>query len=695
MANKWVTHDFSNYPPGGPLSSAYLADADEFNQNYQDVCDAVGARYVRGVSCADKNSTSTTCEIWLEADGGARDVCDAGWYALIYYGASNVWETTVSVSGSDCYVVFGDSQLENPATSGVSDYSSAPFIDALHIVLFPKKMMLPKDWLITTSGANGALSTAEIYHEGEALSAFIADVKDRVDVALDGTGNLNAGVVDSTAINGADAVKFDSPVNLLAGGSLEHYGDQHDLLFKVEAIGGGTYAITEAAEETDGSARAQKVTAAGSNEGIALSLNPDFADKILAGKDVAATFRVKADVADSLEIGFLEDSTYSGTTPDITADTWTTVTVSKEISSGTEQVRAYIRSTTGPVTFFVARAQMNLGDKCFGFSIGPYEDAARILMDTTQDNLLYNGGFERWTLTDGTDAPDGWYAINGAEFSLDDGSAVAPGTGNKVCVATLEANDGIGQYLGLLTDVGTGALVNENILVGLVRGSKVCASVDLVMDQTTSAPVTLVLGDRIDTTSSPEEIEFPVEPLTDGMRRFTIYKDIREGARHVYFKIVNKEAATVHLKIDNAMLHIGEFPLKFKPSAGWREMRWDFSDNDLTDSTSMEAEGITGGGFAMPGYAGGYLMLKAAASCLTSPSADSDVFQLCVDSTSENGLSVTINSSETHTENHVTDYTETVHECGDYMQAPIINALGGGVDATGVVLSVWGYYYAS
>ena len=61
MANKWVTHDHSNYPPGGPLSATYLADADEFNQNYQDICDAVGARYVRGIACADKNSTESRC----------------------------------------------------------------------------------------------------------------------------------------------------------------------------------------------------------------------------------------------------------------------------------------------------------------------------------------------------------------------------------------------------------------------------------------------------------------------------------------------------------------------------------------------------------------------------------------------------------------------------------------------------------
>ncbi|MEE9457593.1 MAG: hypothetical protein V3W11_10640 [bacterium] len=698
MANKWVKYDHSNYPPGGPLSANYLADADEFNQNYEDICDAVGARYIRGIACADKNSTETTCEIWLQADGAARDVCDSGWYALIYYGASKVWETLVSVSGSDCFIVFGNDQLENPTTSGISDYSDTAFIDALHIMLFPKKMMLPKDWVITTSGAAGCLSTQEIYHESESLSTFIAKVKSRVDAVLHAdTGELLADVVDSTAIDGSEAVMMDSALNLLAGGSLEHYGDQHNLLFKVEAIPGSTCEITENPDDTDGSARAQKVIASGSNEGITLPLNPNFADGILAGKYVAATFRVKATVADSLEIGFMEDSTCYGTSPDITVDTWTTVTVTREITAGTDEVRAYVRSTPlDPVTFFVARAQMNIGEKAFGFSIGPYEDAAQILMDTTQDNLFYNGGFERWTLAEGA-PPDGWFGEGTASFSAEAGAAVGACTGNKYCLATLAANDGMGQYLGLVTDTAYGAnCVNENILVGLVRGAQVSASVDLRLDTTTSEPITLVLGDYDDTTST-EETTLEVYPLNDEMRRFTIYKEIQGDARQVYFKILNKHGTTKDVKIDNAMLHVGEFPLMFKPSAGWREMRWDFSDVTAEEGVKMDALGIQDGEYPMPQEAAAYLMLKAAVRCLTAPgSGGTDtIYQLCVDGTPANGISVAIPEDVYYADNHITDYNDVNDQCKQYLTAPECTQInGGGTEAGNVIFSVWGYYYA-
>ncbi len=696
MANKWVTHDHSNYPPGGPLSATYLADADEFNQNYQDICDAVGARYVRGISCADKNSTAATCEIWLQADGEARDVCDAGWYALVYYGSANVWETTVSVSGSDCYIVFGDGELENPATSGISDYSAAAFIDGLHVMLFPKKMLLPADWLITAAGAGGVLGTEQIAHEGDTLAVFIDKVKSRVDAVLHAdTGELLADVVDSTAIDGSEAVMDDSALNLLAGGSLEHYGDQHDLLFKVEPIDDSTCEITEVADETDGSARAQKVIAQGSNEGITLPLNPNFADKILAGKYVAATFRVKANVADSLEIGFMEDSTCYGTSPDITVNTWTTVTVTREITAGTEDVRAYVRSTPlDPVTFFVARAQMNIGEKAFGFSIGPYEDAARILMDTTQDNLLYNGGFERWTLAT---QPDGWFEVETPTLSSTADGDGAPGTGYQICKATLKANDGFGQYLGLVTDSTCGeTCVNENILVGLVRSSKVCASVDLRLDTTTSEPITLVLGDHDDETTS-EETTLEVYPPNDEMRRFTIYKEIQEDARQVYFKILNKHGTEKILKVDNAMLHVGEFPLMFKPSAGWRETRWDFSDELAEDGIKMDALGIQGGEYPMPQEAAGYLMLKAAVRCLTEPGVGGNpiIYQLCVDGTSVNGISVEIPDQEHNGDNHITDYNDVNDQCEQFLTAPeCIQINGGGTEAGNVIFSVWGYYYA-
>jgi hypothetical protein len=703
MANKWVTHDHSNYPPGGPLSSAYLADADEFNQNNQDICDAVGARYIRGVSCADKNSDSTSCEIWLQADGGARDVCDAGWHALIYYGASNVWDTTVAVSGSDCYVVFGDSQLENPATSGISDYSASAFIDALHIVLFPKKMMLPKDWVITTSGAGGGLSSTEIYHGTEPLSDFVDDVKDRLDTICKAGGGLADGVVDSTAIAGDVAVKFDSPVNLLAGGSLEHYGDEHDVLFKVEKSTppASSYSIEEKDEagDTDGAARAQKMVTNGSGQGFLMSLSPNFEAEILAGtgKWVAATFRVKTTVNNSLEVGFVDQgNNYYTDTPAITAGTWTSLTVAKEIPGTVTGLRAVIRSTTASTcTTIVSRVQMNMGDKCFGFSIGPYEDAARILMDTTQDNLFYNGGFERWTLST---QPDGWFKEGSATLSSTPGSGVAPGTGNKSCIATLDANGLFGQYVGLITDGGDGtACTNENILVGLVRGSKVCASVDLMIDQTSASDtITLVLGDRVDSTTYDEE-EFQVKPILNEMRRYTVYKEITSDAKQVYFKIVNKQAATQHLVVDNAMLHVGEFPLKFKPSAGWREMRWDFSDETAEAGFNMDAAGIAGGEYPMPGDAGAYLMLKAVARCLTA-SDDNTTYQLYVDDdTTAEGVSITIAGTYYEKDTHVTTYSGAAaikHECTQFIKAPECSETGT-TAAAGVIFSVWGYYYAS
>jgi hypothetical protein len=628
-------------------------------------------------------------------------VCDAGWYALIYYGTANVWETTVSVSGSDCYIVFGDGELKNPETSGISDYAAAAFIDALHVILFPKKMMLPADWLITTEGAGGVLGTSEIYHEGETLAAFINDVEGRLDTVAKTTGEgggLVDNVVTSDAIAGAEAVMADNSVNLLAGGSLEEYGDDDEVLFKVEKIGPeGYYSIDET--DTDGSKRVQVVEANGSNTGIALSLNPNFAYEILEGKQAAATFRVKTGVTDSLEVGFWDGGqNFYTDTPSVTANEWTSLTVTKEIPSELNDLKAVIRTTTGPCTFRVARVQMNLGDKAFGFSISPYEDAARVLMHTTADNLLYNGGFELWTLSGANDTPDGWYAIGTPTFPTTAPNG-APGGGRKRVEITMAEDDGMGQYLGLVTGGVATGLINENIVVGLVKGRTVCASVELERDSTSGGSdlITLTLADNI-AADEPQYTRVDVNPPVDEMQRFTVYRQIRENATQVWFEIQDRvnEGTGAKIYVDNAMLHIGEFPLMFKPSSGWREMRWDFGCV-LVESTEtkFDAEGINGGRYPMPQEAAAYLMLKAAVRCLDTPtSGGADTkFQVDVDGDAD-GISVSLPADAPDADNHITDYTEVKHECSEYIEAPTVTQINGVGEAGNVIMSVWGYYYA-
>ncbi|NIT35538.1 MAG: hypothetical protein GTN49_03390, partial [candidate division Zixibacteria bacterium] len=165
----------------------------------------------------------------------------------------------------------------------------------------------------------------------------------------------------------------------------------------------------------------------------------------------------------------------------------------------------------------------------------------------------------------------------------------------------------------------------------------------------------------------------------------------------VWFEIQDRvnEGTGAKIYADNAMLHIGEFPLKFKPSSGWREMRWDFADPEAAATSNMEIDGIEGAAYPMPGSAGGYLMLKAAARLIT-PSDAATTYQLCVDSVPENGITITVPASpDEEASNHVNIYTETVHECTDYLTAPYCSTTGSTPPAGGVIFSVWGYYYAS
>ena len=280
-----------------------------------------------------------------------------------------------------------------------------------------------------------------------------------------------------------------------------------------------------------------------------------------------------------------------------------------------------------------------------------------------------------------------------------DAADSAPGGGRKRVDITMDEDDGMGQYLGLLTGGPTTGLINENIIVGLVKGRTVCVSVELERDSTSGGtdPVTLTLADNVET-DDPQYTRVDVNPPLDEMRRFTVYRKIRENATQVWFEIQDRvnEGTGAKIYADNAMLHVGEFPLKFKPSSGWREMRWDFGCVFVENpGFKFDAEGINGGRYPMPKEAAAYLMLKAAVTCLDPPGADGadTIFQVDVDG-SANGISVSLPAEVYDADNHITDYAVVYHECSEYIEAPTVTEINGLGAAGNVIMSVWGYYYA-
>lgn len=714
MANKWVQYDHTNYPPGGPEAATYLVDADELNQNYQDMCDAIGGRYIRGVACTDKNSVAGTCEIWLQADGGEKDVCDTGWYALIYYSTTHCWETTVQVSGTDCYISFGDGQCQFPAAPiGIADYSSAAFIDALHIILAPKRTYFPKTWIITADGAGGALQAADIIDNatGNSLATDVGAIKTRVDVALDGSGNLNAGVVTPTSLD-SDAVSLtDCDDNILMCGDMQAEGVDEEHLFGVEDA--GTPCATDIAVETTqthGWPYSQKGVTTGTDQGFILPVNPHYlnpgAAGPLAGRAVSVSVWVYCSVENGIKIGINGSvGGYDDSVPaqNLTANTWTQIGLTKTFNAADQTYYLSIRSAlSGATTFYFNEPKMNLGTTNFAFSASPYGETARVMMETLEDNLFYNGGFESWTLAT---QPDGWAFIGAPvmqQLSYAGAAAVKPYQGKScVEVTDLDQDDGIRQYLGLVTGGGAVAseLTNEDRILGLCRGRDVVFSVALKRaNGGGSDPITIKINSYNGTDHVANTVEVLPPAFDVPWGRFYLTHTIQSDATQVYAEVCNRKGGSVdqQIYIDSAMFHVGGFPILYRPSTGWREMRWDFGVyGNAVSGEYMTAEGVGGGltrgKYPIPETAHAYLILKAAARCLVAP-AVWGIWTLAIDGAG--GNAVTITNPALEGDNHIDDYTATAFECTDSLDAPVYTGGGGANECTDTVFSAWGYYWA-
>jgi hypothetical protein len=287
--------------------------------------------------------------------------------------------------------------------------------------------------------------------------------------------------------------------------------------------------------------------------------------------------------------------------------------------------------------------------------------------------------------------PEGWFKIGSPTLTPFLPGGAQAGAGNKICKAVLAPTEGFGQYLGVITAGGAGGLVNEDTLVGLVKGSKVCAAVDAMMDATSACPeITLVLGYH-DGTAADYDVELVVNPLTDELHRFTTYHEIPTDAKQVYFKVFNDTGDVATAYFSNAMFHVGEFPLMYRPSGGWRMERWDFGVSGAAAEANLPVHGVANGKYQVDPDASGYIIAKAAAIAYTAPSGGDTVFQVVVDST--DGLVITIPDGVTSGVVDLAEFTEAAGvELNENLAAKCTDP-GLGSAAEDVVLSVWGFYY--
>lgn len=693
MAIRHITNDFSCFAPGGAPAPTTSFDGNKANQDFQDVCDIDGAQRIRGTKCTEKNSNAATCEIWLANDGGAKDVAEAGDKVIIYYnngGTATYWKTTIQVSGSDCYISFGNAQMYDPtaALSVIADYSAAGLRNGLTIRVFPggDTLKISYDMIMLTDGAAGALQADNIINPttGNDIATDVNDLKTRVDVALDGAGALNSGIVTATSLDIDEVNAANSCVNLLEAGNLQQEGTDEKHLYGVEDTGGITPFLERVV--VDGWTVSQGGIAAGSNEGFLFPLDDQYDQDAFKGKAVTVQYRVRVTVANKIEIGtYDDDASFQMTTQTISANTWTDVTVTKTIGASATEVKGAIRATAA-CTFYVLKPQLNVGDVSYAFSCSPYFAAKDIAMSYHADNLLFNGGFENWTLST---QPDGWHMVGTPTL----GAGTSFFEGAYDCEITCDQDEGLRQYLGIVTNQGAGAVpaVNEGRIINYLQGRYVNLAVSMVRIAGAD-PI------RISIHSHNGAVETETyKDIIPGVvyNRYSISHLIQSDALYVWVEIVNRTGASVgqQVAIDAAMVNVGTFPLLYHESWGWRGTPYHFFSAVALTVASLNAQGVPAGRYPM--YLGvtgqAQLILKAAVYAITAPAGGNNTLRALPDGS--NGVTVTLLAGSNNAVGHVTDYTDTNHICSVYLAADV-SAIGGGAnEADDVILTLWAYEY--
>lgn len=141
------------------------------------------------------------------------------------------------------------------------------------------------------------------------------------------------------------------------------------------------------------------------------------------------------------------------------------------------------------------------------------------------------------------------------------------------------------------------------------------------------------------------------------------------------------------------MCHVGNFPLSFRPSAGWREERYDFHVPGPATLANLQVGPVTNGRYqALPG-ASGHIIAKASARAYVAPDGGDNEFRAVVDGI--DGLPIKLADGVPSGEAHITDYTTIAgSELNDTLGARCSQTHGGATEAQDIVVSYWGYYYS-
>lgn len=450
-----------NLAPGEGTNPEKRVDGALFDENNQDINNALAVRQVWGVDLSDSGSTAEQAVLATPTgllDGGQRVVVSDG---------TRVWLTTMH---ADDELRLDDSSIVNGA-AGPVDYSAGPFIADLHLWTVGTTragVWLDKRSIVRHPDAPHTLTGADLAR-APGSSTSLGEGLDSVEAAFEAEHDPLSGAHQSQFLTSAmldrDEVFADEGfVNFIHNGSFERWPQGPRNAPRSE----GWFEDGAAVERSLGQGLfgecSMKVTAASGNRGVMYVVD-DPADlkgrtvtvsawvKLVAPGAVAARIEdgVGADVGETVELG-------SG---------WRRVHCTRQISTEAEKLEVYFVSVDTGAAWLMDGVMGSLGSTELAFDESFRDRLAAD--DVVPVDYALNGGFEDWSA--GSHAPpDQWEKHGSGNLDINRGGSGVSHSGTS-CL-----------YLGQTGEMGAGTGVVQRIgrlsvVANRLKGRRVCFSV--------------------------------------------------------------------------------------------------------------------------------------------------------------------------------------------------------------------------
>ena len=604
-----IQYDFD--PPlsvgDGATSENGRVKQSELLANFDDISYGIFKFRYKGTDLKDRASDATTCVVWLVTDSGAKLGATAGEKAYIRYSTGHLWEVDVAEDGGDPYISFTDTDLQSPAASGIADYSSGAFIDALTVLVTPIQELASNSSIVFVG--EGAVTGSDIARSSSdttKVDTKITTLETQADSVIETAGGLKSNTVTATVVQktGAGAAfANDLPKNIILDGSAEKYIYNKSIAYGFEATVVAATSYSKEDTIVSNGTYSQKFTTGAGGVGLKVLLDPEEAGisspgasqiigKDLAGKNITIACWYRSDVANNVEIGIWDDvGGYDTTVQTVLADTWTLISVTKTVTAASVEVYGIIRSSDATATaHYVDAASIFPGETTYEIGRSVNASIVNNELAISYYNMIPYGDLmmERYPGAPGDDgnffghawlsgsaaAPIGWTSDGVTRREESDFKY-----GNASWDMKLDAGESSYLYIGGSSSISYPA-VQE------CRGRWCTYSLWIKRDGVGNTTDITIRINTNGTSGGNTDVDFTVNDY-DAWQQVAVSAYVPTDCTSIQVSVRNDSGATIDILTDGFMFKPIPYPSAFVSATGWRLVEYTFSKSGVLSGSAI------------------------------------------------------------------------------------------------------------